>query len=147
MTPIRIRATLVHGYISRDPWSPALDGILAAVVQRRRLGPDAYVLGGARPSELQTVTGLPIAWRTVGADGWYAVSSPIPVGAPERYRAHFHRRFDDQHERFLPQGTRKVLTAAGPYKATRLFDTLILVPALEFFSTCHSRECRRFARQ
>ena len=132
MTPLRITARLVNGYAMRDPWSPALDGILAAVVMRERLGAEAYAIASASPRDWTPVEGLPLAVERDGGHWWYAASCPRAVDAAGRERRHFHRRFDDQHERHMVDGIRKVMTSAGPYKGTRLADTRVICRGLEW---------------
>jgi CRISPR type IV-associated protein Csf3 len=131
MTPLRIRARLRNGYVARDPWTPTLDGILAAVTMRRRLGDD-YASSAANPSRLEAVTGLPL--EVVRSDDlwWYAASSPRPLGAVARERRFYHRRFDDQHERYLAERIKHVQTSAGPYKNTRLYDTRVICRGVEW---------------
>ena len=128
---LRIRARLRNGYVSRDPWTPTIDGILAAVVMRRRLGDD-YAVSAAQPSKLGPVTGLPLEVVRHGDLWWYAASSPRPISEAARERRHFHRRFDDQHERYLADGIKRVMTSAGPYKATRLHDTRVICRGIEW---------------
>lgn len=130
MQPLRICARLINGYAAKDPWSPALDGIVAAVVMADRLGWDYFT--GTAPSAMEPVTGLPFEVRHEGNLWWYAVSSPIIVGFAGREKKAFHRRFDDQHERHLAPDVGRVLTAAGPYKATRLHDTRVICRALDW---------------
>jgi len=129
--PLRIRAHLRNGYAAKDPWSPAIDGILAAVAMRRKLG-DEYISSAAQPSKLQPIEGLPLEVCRWGDLWWYAASSPIIVGFAGREKKAYHRRFDDQYERHLVDGIRRVMTAAGPYKNTRLHDTRVICRALEW---------------
>lgn len=131
MKPLEITAHLVAGYSSKDPWSPSLDGALAYVEMRRRLGDD-FAASSAIPSSLRPVEGLPLEVCRWGDQWWYAASSPIIVGLHGRDRRFFHRRFDDRHERYLPSGVKKVMTAAGPYKTTRLFDVHVICRALRW---------------
>lgn len=147
MRALRIRADLVRGYAAKDPWSPTIDGILAAIVMRARLGGERYVSDSAMTSTLAPVDGLPLAVERHGLLWWYAASSPIPVDVAGRERRYFHRRFDDQYERHLAGGVRKVMTSAGPYKATRLFDTRIMAAAVEWHVIGEQGEIEPLVRQ
>lgn len=146
MMPLCIRARLLNGYVARDPWSPTLDGILAAVVMRERLGAEAYAISAASPRTWSAVEGLPLAVERDGDLWWYQASSPRPVGEAGRERRHYHRRFDDQHERFLVEGVRRVMTAAGPYKATRLHDTRVICRGVEWHVVGDREEIDRLLR-
>lgn len=146
MRPLCVRAVLRNGIVVRDPWSPTLDGIVAAVVMRERLGEEDYVLGGAVPSSLTIVEGLPFVVRSYGDHWWYAVSSPVIVDEIGRERRHYHRRFDDHEERFLRDGVRRVMTAAGPYKGSRLVDTRVLCHAVEWHAVGDAVEVERLVR-
>lgn len=131
MKPLKVRAVLRNGYAAKDPWSPAIDGIIAAQIMRRELGDD-YASSAAQPSALRHVEGLPLEVISWGDLWWYAASSPIIVGFAGREKRAFHRRFDDQHERHLVEGAKKIMTAAGPYRNTRLFDVRVICRALEW---------------
>lgn len=139
MQPLRIRADLVNGFAAKDPWSPAIDGILAAVEMKRRLGDD---FSSPQPSRLQPVEGLPLEVVRHGDLWWYAASSPVIVGFAGKEKKHYHRRFDDQHERYLPDKMGRVMTAAGPFKTTRLFDTRIICRAVEWHVVGDADEIR-----
>ena len=122
MQPLTIIAQLMTGFAARDPWSPALDGILAYQVMRQRLGAEAFALAQHRHSEQQPVTGLPLQRIDWDAWWWYAASAPIYQCRAEVVR-HVHRRFDARAaERWWGNAGKsgRVLTAAGPYKAARL---------------------------
>ena len=120
MEAIRITAYLYSGFVSSDPWSPSIDGILAYWAMRERLGPEDFALRSSQPHLMQPVEGLPMEVRRHGDAWWYVCSSPI-VTACARARRYAHRRFDDAHERHLELGAKsgKVLTAAGPFKNVR----------------------------
>lgn len=143
MESMRIRADLQHGYVSSDPWSPSLDGILAYVVMRERLGDEAFVTSAARTMALRPVEGLPLEVVSYGELWWYAASSPRVIGKAAVRQAFFHRRFDDQHEQFLADKVGKVLTAAGPYKASRLADMHVICGGLEWSAVGDRREIER----
>ncbi|KWT70746.1 hypothetical protein APY04_0807 [Hyphomicrobium sulfonivorans] len=146
MEPLIIRAELRHGYVSSDPWSPSIDGILAYVVMRERLGEEAFVTTAPKTSDLRPVEGLPLEEIRDGDVWWYACSSPAAVGKAAVRQVFFHRRFDDQAERFLPEKTGRVLTAAGPYKSSRLADMHTVCRALEWRAVGDRQDVERLLR-
>jgi hypothetical protein len=110
MTPIAITAELHNGFVSADPWSPAVDGILAYWLLRERLGADEFSIGQGHSHQMTPVEGLPLE---VIRDG------PL-YGSAATVRKHIHRRFDQTAaEKYLPP-TRKVQTSAGAYKNARI---------------------------
>jgi len=115
--PLKITAELYSGFVASDDWSPALDGILA-YWQLCLADPDGFLTHQGRSDLMEPVDGLPLEKISDSDLWWWACSSPIYALA-QQHRAYFHRRFDDHYERFLPEGTRTVMTAAGPYKAYR----------------------------
>lgn len=117
MKPLNITAHLYNGFVASDAWSPTLDGILA-YWQLRLADSDGFLTHQGRSDLMEPVDGLPLEKISDGGLWWWACSAPIYECAQQQ-RAYFHRRFDDQHERFLPEGTKSVLTAAGPYKCYR----------------------------
>lgn len=117
MRTLKITAELYNGFVASDDWSPNLDGILA-YWQLRRADPDGFLTRQGRSDLMEPVDDLPLYKIHYDALWWYACSSPIYELA-QQHRAYFHRRFDDQHERFLPDGVKTVLTAAGPMKCYR----------------------------
>lgn len=129
MTPLRIIARLQNGVIQSDPWSPSIDGILAAAMMREKLG-DAFYL--SRVADMQPVVGLPLDVVRHGDRWWYACSSPQLIDSHGKDRRYYHRRFDDHLEQYLPPKMGRVLTAAGPYKNTRLSETRIVCRGLEW---------------
>lgn len=126
MDALRVTAELVHGYVASDPWSPALDGILAAIVLRERLGEEEYALGmtGQRPL---VAPDLPLERVAHGEHWWWSASAPI-VGDTLQFERWFHRRFDAGHAYGrVEERTRRVLVAGGAYKNYRNRD-LVTVP-------------------
>ena len=125
MIPLRVTARLLNGFCQNDPWSPALDGILASVVVREAIGDDAYALGMAGGMTITDPT-LPLQ-REGDQDGhwWWACSSPV-ADAPMQHDVWFHRRFDVAPgiER-LAEGTRRINLSAGPLKNYRMRETVI----------------------
>jgi CRISPR type IV-associated protein Csf3 len=117
MRPLKVTAQLYNGFAASDDWSPALDGILA-YWKLRLADPDHFLTTQGRSDLMTPVDGLPLERIEDGDWWWYACSSPIYT-LHEQHRRYFHRRFDDQQERFLPADVKSVLTSAGPYKNYR----------------------------
>jgi CRISPR type IV-associated protein Csf3 len=132
MQAIKITAQLYNGFTSSDPWSPSIDGILAYWHMREKLG-DEFELSCSSSAAMRPVDDLPL--ERIDHDGlwWYACSSPIYCVRASA-RKHIHRRFDDVHERHLDlQGkSGKILTAAGPFKNTRLAFLLRVTDRVEW---------------
>lgn len=116
MQPLKITARLYNGFAA-DDWSPTLDGILA-YWQLRLADPDGFLTTQGRSDLMEPADGLPLEKIADGDLWWWACSSPL-YALHQTHRTYFHRRFDDRHERFMPDGTKTVLTAAGPYKNYR----------------------------
>lgn len=122
MQTLNVKAHLSSGFISSDPWSPALDGIIAYQHMREKLGPEQFAMSQHRTDMMSVVDDLPLAKEEYGGQWWYACSSPIYKSHLER-TVHLHRRFSAQRaERFWTDEGKsgKVLVAAGPYKNARL---------------------------
>lgn len=127
--PIRITAHLAQGYSAADRWSPAIDGILAYWKARELFGPEEFALHASGQGALSTI-GLELASEEHGGLWWWQASAPV-IREAEVFARHYHRRFDE-HAAYgvLPETTRKVETAAGPYKAYRNQRLVRLVPEL-----------------
>ena len=114
LAPLTVMAHTPAGFSSGDPTTtPSLDGILAWVHEKRRLGPDFGTNVDVRP-----VTGLPLAVEEFGAQWWY--SCGVPEFAPlEQHDKFVHRRFDAHDaERFLV-GAKRIISDTGPHKNLR----------------------------
>ncbi len=120
MEPLIVTAHTPAGFASNDPWSPALDGILAYWRLREVLGEEQFTARGAS-GQYVTCEDLPLD-RDRDADGhwWWVCSSPryVEHGTHDRY---YHRRFDiDLATRFVAgEGSRKLELSAGPLKNYR----------------------------
>lgn len=120
MTPIAITAHLYSGFVASDPWSPAIDGILAYWHIREQLSEAEFSLRSGRNDLMEPVADLPLEIVRHENLWWYASSSPIYTQQAE-VRRYLHRRFDQAHaEKYLPDGQRKVQVQAGPYKNARM---------------------------
>lgn len=130
MEPIKITAHLRNGFAAADEWSPSLDGILA-YWKLYLADPEQFNITQGRSDLMEPVDGLPLEKITDGELWWWACSFPM-YEVHHVQRNYFHRRFDDQHERFMPEGTRKVMTAAGPLKNYRKTVVFRLAPKIEW---------------
>jgi CRISPR type IV-associated protein Csf3 len=141
MTPLKITARLVNGFVAADPWSPSIDGILACAVMRERLGDD-YTYQAAQPSKMVPVEGLPLERVEYNDMWWYAASSPI-YDVAIKEQPHFHRRFDDRYAIDLLPQIKKVGTSAGSFKNCRLRETRLVAPTIVWHAIGDEREVRR----
>jgi len=141
MRPLKVVASLYNGFAAADDWAPALDGILAYWMLYLR-DPDEFAVLQARSDLMTPIEGLPLERISDGAWWWYAASSPI-YRLHEMHAIYFHRRFDDQHERFLPEDTKKIITKAGPYKAYRKSLLFRVTPKIEWHCVGDESEIRR----
>lgn len=142
MEPLLVTAYLATAYSVSDPWSPALDGILAYWALREQLGEEEFALGmtGHRPL---VEPDLPLGREEHDGLWWWQCSAPL-VELVTTATRHVHRRFDDQHayER-VPESVRTVLTAGGPYKVYRTPHTLRVAPALTWHCLGEADPIRR----
>lgn len=127
LQPLRVVAETPAGFGAADPWSPAIDAVLAYWVLREQLGEERFALGGTGHVPLVQAE-LPLARETHGDWWWWQASSPI-VAAVGEHRRYFHRRFD-LAEAVAHDAIRKVETKAGPYKAYRNTVRLVLTPTV-----------------
>lgn len=147
MEALKITARLYNGFTSADPWSPSIDGILAYWHMREKLG-DEFDLAASNSALMQPVDDLPLERVEHGDQWWYACSSPIYT-LHATARKHMHRRFDDAHERYLDlQGkSGKILTAAGPYKNSRIPFLLRVTDRVEWHVVGDRPSIERLLRQ
>lgn len=147
MTPLRITATLRNGFASSDPWSPAIDGILAYWHVREQLGEEQFALTSVDSSAMEPVTDLPLAKTEWQGEWWYQCSSPIYATRAEFLR-YYHRRFDiGAAQQYLQPQRGRVETKAGPFKAYRLSARVIVTPEVQWYAVGDSEEVRRLLRR
>lgn len=145
MQPLIVTAELRNGFVSSDPWSPALDGILAYQAMREKLGDEEFAIRNHRSDLQEPITGVPLAEESDGTLSWYQCSSPVYQVALEHKRF-FHRRFDAKpaEKYWEPPGkSGKVLVAAGPYKNARLPATHHITPRVQWACIGDPAEIRR----
>ena len=117
MQPLKVTAHLYNGFAAADDWSPALDGILG-YWQLYLADPEYFALTQGRNDLVRPPDGLPLEKIEDGEWWWWAASSPL-YRLHQTHRTYFHRRFDDQHERYMEESVKTVITKAGPYKNYR----------------------------
>lgn len=126
-------AHLRHGYCANDPWSPALDGILAYWVLREQLSEEEFLAGmvGATEPVIADLSGVLARESDQEGHWWWVCSSPVPAEPVVRGPVWFHRRFDagEAAQRVDP-AVRRVLTTGGAYKNYRQRRLLTVTAAL-----------------
>lgn len=148
MEPLIVTAHLPGGYCPSDPWSPALDGILAYWQLRERLGEEEFALGGTGHRPLVVSDELPLAKEVFGEHWWYQVSAPMHAENPEQFERFVHRRFDDHYAyRYAPEGTKRVEISAGPFKAYRNQRRVVLVDRVWWHAIGDADEVRRLLQR
>jgi CRISPR type IV-associated protein Csf3 len=124
MIPLKITAELFNGFAANDPFSPAIDGILAYWHCRLTMGDDEFIEAQST-GNLSTVENLQLAKTKFGDDWWYQCSLPIYKTHAE-HQHHFHRRFDAFHAETRCDKQGKIETRCAPYKSTRMAVRLIV---------------------
>ena len=111
--PLTVTAHTPTGFASGDPWSPAIDGIMAWSFMRKKLGADF-----GTNLDLHPVEGLPL--EVISHEGlwWYLAGIPETSEVLHQRYKHFHRRFNSVDAEKWFQG-RRVETAMGPHKNLR----------------------------
>lgn len=147
MQPMRIRAYLLDGRIAgTDPYFP-LDSILAAEVIRRQ-HPDKFYNPpppGCKKDWIEPE--LPFERRGQG-NKWYWACSFNTTRLVKEYTHYWHRRFDDNLERYIDfKGKRgKVAENSGRYKAYRMPLNILLLDYLEWYAVGDMEAVRDLAQ-
>lgn len=116
MKPLRVIAHLQNSFSQSDPWSPALDGILAYWALRNEMGDDFFT---SNPATETIQPDLPLERVTHDDRWWWACSSP-QCDVATRHTRYEHRRFDfPQAIDHLHENTKNILVVGGPYKNSR----------------------------
>jgi len=148
MQPLKITAYLQDGRVAgTDSWFP-LDSVLAAVWMREN-HPDAYYNASSHMlTNEMIVAELPFERRGEG-DDWYWACSFNQSPKIHEYIMHWHKRFDDQLEKYLDfQGKRgKVDTTSGKYKAYRMPLVVQLFDCLIWYAVGELDEAQRLCRK
>ena len=144
--PLQVTAHLAAGYAASDDWSPALDGILAYWIMRERSGDD-FAVQCSDPANMVPIEGLPLMREVWQEQTWWLAASPLAETVARYYR-YYHRRFDDEAAaHYLPEGFGRVLTAAGPYKSSRLRHVVRVAPAVVWHCIGNAAEIERLLKR
>jgi len=147
MEPLLVTARLRNGFAASDPWSPALDAILAYWALRERMGEAEFTASAADAATLRPVEGLPLERVEHGGLWWYCCSSPIYTDAAQTLR-YYHRRFDATlAERHAEITRKRVEIKAGPYKASRLSQVVHVCGAVQWHVIGDAPEILRLLRR
>ncbi len=135
MQAIRVRAFLLDGRIAgTESWFP-LDSILAAEWIRRNHPDKFYMPPPPGVKEGWIEAPLPLERRGAG-NRWYWACSFNQTQPVTEYVTYWHRRFDDNYERYINFGKKRgiVQEQKGLYKAYRMpLNILIFVEPLEWY--------------
>ncbi|MBW2637897.1 MAG: hypothetical protein JRC86_10320 [Deltaproteobacteria bacterium] len=136
MQPMRIRAYLLDGRIAgTEPYFP-LDSILAAEVIRRQYPEKFYNPPPPGSKDGWIKLELPFERRGAG-DKWYWACSFNQARPVREYVTYWHRRFDDNLERYIDfKGKRgKIAESSGRYRAYRTpLNILLFAAPLEWYA-------------
>lgn len=144
MDALRIVAHLRNGYAAEDPWSPAIDGILAYWMLREQIGDEMDL---TPRDQMRPVEGLPLSTSAAGDLWWYDCSSPI-VDEATRHVGHFHRRFDATlAECHMQPQKARVNVKAGPMKQSRISLQRIVCAKVTWFAVGDRDEVERLLRR
>lgn len=115
MEPLIVTAEMATAWTASDPWSPAIDAIIAYWLLHEQLGEEEFAARQGGWSTMEDAE-LPLAREQHGDWWWWQASSPLSDLAAGFNRA-FYRRFN-LHESvtYLPERTKRVLTAGGLYR-------------------------------
>ncbi len=135
MKPLRVRAYLFDGRVAgTEPHFP-LDSILAAEWIRRQHPENYYEPPPPGVTDGWIEAPLPFERRGAG-DKWYWACSFNQAKPITEYVTYWHRRFDDELERYVDfKGRRgKVSEQSGRFKAYRMPLNILLLPCLEWYA-------------
>lgn len=115
MTPFEVTAELATGrVVLPDPWSLMLDGLLASVVLRERLG-DRFGMGG--PLVELEPDNLPLATETHGGVWWFQATSTLAFDDPVVVTENLIGRQDTYAARlYCSQLPKSIQTQGGRYR-------------------------------
>lgn len=143
MQPLKITAELMTGFASKFDWSPSIDGILAWVVQRERLGVEEFTLTQHRSDLQEPVKGLPLAVEHYDDDWWYQCSQPI-FESKGVVTHNLHRRFNVREAEKLSHDKKtKIETTKGPYKNARFQLKQHITPQIAWYAIGDKQEIER----
>ncbi len=144
--PLIVTAETPAGYVASDPWSPALDSILAYAVLREQLGWETFALGSTGCGALVEAA-LPLGREEHAGLWWWQCSMPLAETVLS-HRVYQHRRADflTFPERLAP-GMRRIETKAGPFKQYRIPHTVRLAPRVQWHVIGDRADIERLLRR
>lgn len=148
MEPLIVSCDLVNGFSSSDPWSPALDAILAYWQLREEMGEEEFALSSTNGMGLIVPDHLPLGREQYGDHWWWQCSTPEYETRREWVR-YSHRRFDlDAATRYAATGkSGRVMVAAGPYKNYRNRQQIHITRRVTWHCVGDAAEIRRLLRR
>lgn len=145
LEPLVVTAHLPHGFVATDPWSPAIDAILAYWALYAQLGEEALALNlPGTPAFVEAE--LPLGREVWGDLWWWQCSAPLYDQAAPLHVTHYHRRFDAQAAETRTTAGR-VEVRGGPYKALRQQTQTRLAPQIAWHCIGDAEEIRRLLRR
>lgn len=116
--PFQVEARIPSGrVVLPDPWSCMLDGLLAAVMLKDRLGANYGYSAGV--AELQP-DDLPLEAWSHGDEWWFAATAPIYADEPDVDTDWLVGRQDTYNARlYCPDLPKSIQTQGGRYRNTR----------------------------
>jgi len=135
MQPLKITAVMQDGRIAATESYFPLDSILAAEWMRRNHPEAFYNASSYMLTHEIIIADLPFEKRGV-ADDWYWACSFNQVPKQGEYILHWHKRIDDQLEKYINfKGKRgRINTKSDKYKAYRMPLVIQLFDRLEWYA-------------
>lgn len=144
MRALKVVAHTPAGLARKDPWSPALEAILAYWVLRDQLDEETFALGATGHAPIVEAD-IPLGREQHDGQWWWQCSSPI-VDVACRHQRAFHRRLDiGPGTRFT--AARRIEVKAGPYKQSRLHDQIDLTPTVTWHAIGDEAQVRALLRR
>jgi CRISPR type IV-associated protein Csf3 len=134
MESLRIRANMENGFYTNDIWSPSIDGIMSFFKMKNVLGDSFYdYMGRNDDSEFaEKEIDLPLKRTEYNGLWWYNCSIPLYKTINES-KKFYHRRFDDQYERYIDGKIKKVNISSGTFKNFRMKIIKILTKYIDWY--------------
>lgn len=145
MEPLRVTAVMQTGQLASYDGYFTLDGLLSWVWFREN---HPEMLEHGAPNNEWPDAELPFEKRIPEHDprAWYWSVSLGQYEAQREYVFHWHRRFQDERERYIDMSGRRsgrVNTAAGYMKSYRHPVPVLLVPEITWYAVGDADELRR----
>lgn len=114
MKPLLITAHLERGLSVSDPWSPALESIIAALKLQEQIGWQEYATGQSA-NQFTHFDDLPIEKFMSGDDWWWCCSSPILDITHEIARG-FFKKFNILESMMIDRKVKNIELTKGQFK-------------------------------